>query len=322
MSRTILSLFSGIGLLEHGLEQAGLGRVVGQAEIDPYCRAVLAKHWPSVRRFNDVREVTREAGRVDVVCGGFPCQPWSLAGRGLGERDERHLWPEFARIIRELEPSIVVGENVPGLRRRGLRGVLADLAALGFDAEWTHFRASDLGAPHERNRIWIVATHPDRVSVHEQPRWLGRACGAGALRALSDGQAWASADPRSERHEGPDGFGEDLQPRALQRAGSEAASGSAADPDRLREPQSEGRFADFGGWARDCGWREPPPAVRGVDDGCARGLDGGEADAGGGRGEAGDLEEAPDSWRIAALGNAVVEPCARLVGRAVVSAID
>lgn len=90
---TIGSLFSGIGLLELGLERAGLGDVAWQAEIDPYCRAVLARHWPDAVRYSDVREVTSEATRVSVMCGGFPCQPFSVAGKRSGLSDERWLWP-------------------------------------------------------------------------------------------------------------------------------------------------------------------------------------------------------------------------------------
>src|SRR5688500_13405878 len=120
---TIGSLFSGIGGLELGLERAGLGHVVWQVEKDAYCRAVLARHWPEAERFEDVCEF-HPAGPVDLLCGGFPCQPWSVAGKQRGAADERHLWPEFARIIAESEPCIVVGENVPGLRARGLRLVL------------------------------------------------------------------------------------------------------------------------------------------------------------------------------------------------------
>jgi hypothetical protein len=131
VSLRIGSLFSGVGGLELGLERAGLGHVVWQVEKDAHCRAVLARHWPDVERHEDVREFRAAAGSVDLICGGFPCQPWSVAGKRRGADDERHLWPEFARIIEEARPAWVVGENVPGLRTRGLRGVLADLARLG-----------------------------------------------------------------------------------------------------------------------------------------------------------------------------------------------
>lgn len=105
--RRIGSLFSGIGLLELGLERAGLGHTAWQAEIDPYCRAVLRRHWPTATRYNDVKEVGDGAARVDILCGGFPCQPFSTAGKRAGLDDERWLWPEYARIIEDQEPAIL-----------------------------------------------------------------------------------------------------------------------------------------------------------------------------------------------------------------------
>ncbi len=152
------SLFSGIGGLELGLERAGM-RTVFQVESDAYARAVLAKHWPNVRRFDDVRTVgAHNLPPCDVLCGGFPCQDISNAGKRAGIEGARSgLWSEFARIIREIRPRYVLVENVSALVGRGLDRVLRDLAALGFDAEWTCLRASDVGAPHRRERLFLVA---------------------------------------------------------------------------------------------------------------------------------------------------------------------
>jgi DNA (cytosine-5)-methyltransferase 1 len=156
---TIGSLFSGIGGLELGLEWAGLGRVTWQVEKDEYCRQILAKHWPDAVRHEDVRTVgAHNLSRVDVLCGGFPCQDISVAGKGAGLSGSRSgLWSEYARIIRELRPSLVVIENVAALVVRGLDRVLCDLAASGYDAIWFPLRASDVGAPHLRERLFIVA---------------------------------------------------------------------------------------------------------------------------------------------------------------------
>lgn len=153
------SLFSGIGGLELGLEAAiPSAAVVWQAECDPYARAVLAKHWPQVKRYNDVREINRKAERPDVICGGFPCQDISNAGKQAGISGERSgLWSEYARIVRALRPRYVFVENVAALASRGLDRVLGDLAAIGFDAEWDLFRACDVGAPHLRERLFILA---------------------------------------------------------------------------------------------------------------------------------------------------------------------
>ena len=256
------SLFSGIGLLELGLELAGLGSVAWQCEIDPWCRRVLARHWPAAERFADVRTVC--SVRADILCGGFPCQPFSVAGKRRGFDDNRWLWPEFARIIDETRPKIVVAENVPGLRKTGLRRVLGDLAGIGYDAEWTHFRASDIGAPHERNRVWIVATNPDSVKLRNEPGWLDRAARKAA--AVVD------------RHD----------------------VANVAYSDGVGRLESARRFAIKRGWPSECGWTLGEIAR--MDDGSARKLDIGR--------------------RRKALGNAVVMPCARLVGRAVVESVE
>jgi DNA (cytosine-5)-methyltransferase 1 len=160
MSRYRLgSLFSGIGGLELGFEMTGEFETVFQVEIDPWARRVLSKHWPQVARYEDVRSVGRHnLPDVDVLVGGFPCQDLSLAGRGAGLAGERSgLWWEFHRLIGELRPRIAVLENVPGLLVRGMDDVLGGLAALGYDASWQVVSAASQGAPHIRDRVFIVA---------------------------------------------------------------------------------------------------------------------------------------------------------------------
>jgi DNA (cytosine-5)-methyltransferase 1 len=156
---TIGSLFSGIGGLELGLEWAGLGPVVWQVEKDDYCRSRLAELWPAATRYEDVRDVGRHnLAPVDLICGGFPCQDISYAGYGAGLAGERSgLWFEFARIIREMGPRYVVVENVAALLERGLDAVLGTLADLGYDAEWDSLTACAVGAPHMRQRLFLVA---------------------------------------------------------------------------------------------------------------------------------------------------------------------
>jgi DNA (cytosine-5)-methyltransferase 1 len=155
---TLGSLFSGIGGIELGFERAGF-KTVWQVEIDPYCRKVLAKHFPEAKRFEDVRECgSHNLEPVDVVAGGFPCQDISNAGKRAGIDGERSgLWSEFARIIGELRPRVVLVENVAALLGRGMGRVLGDLSTLGYDAEWQIISAADVGAPHLRERVWIVA---------------------------------------------------------------------------------------------------------------------------------------------------------------------
>jgi DNA (cytosine-5)-methyltransferase 1 len=159
----LLSLFSGIGGLELGLERAGM-TVVGQVEIDPFCRSVLERHWPDVPRHDDVRTAvewwaSEDRPTVDVICGGYPCQPFSLAGAQLGVSDERWMWPAFALVIRAVRPRYVVVENVAALVRDPVAfgWMLGDLAELGFDAEWSVLSACAVGAPHTRERLYLVA---------------------------------------------------------------------------------------------------------------------------------------------------------------------
>jgi DNA (cytosine-5)-methyltransferase 1 len=154
----VLDLFSGIGGFSLGLERAGM-RTLAFCEIEPYCRAVLKKHWPNVPIFEDVTKLKgADVGSADIICGGFPCQDISLAGKGAGIQGERSgLWREYARLISEIRPKYAIIENVPALRGRGLSRVLCDLAALGYDAEWHCIPASAIGARHRRDRIWIVA---------------------------------------------------------------------------------------------------------------------------------------------------------------------
>lgn len=150
------SLFSGIGGLELGLERAGVGRVVWQCEIDPFCRAVLAKHWPDVERFKDVRDL--HPPTVDVLCGGFPCQDLSLAGKRAGLDGGRSgLWWEYARIIEEVQPRGIVIENVAGFRGGALDTVAGWITERGYAVECTRITAADVGAPHRRERVFVVA---------------------------------------------------------------------------------------------------------------------------------------------------------------------
>ena len=155
---TVGSLFAGIGGLDLGLERAGM-TVLWQVEIDDYCTKVLEKHWPNVARFRDVRECGRHnLAPVDVICGGFPCQPVSYAGRRRGAQDNRWLWPEMLRIVAELKPSWVLAENVPGLISMGLLdGLCADLEGKGYETGTLVFPACALGAPHIRQRVFILA---------------------------------------------------------------------------------------------------------------------------------------------------------------------
>lgn len=170
---TVGSLFSGIGGLDLGLEQTGRFQVKWQVEIDPYCERVLSLRWPHVAKHNDVHLVGKHnAAAVDLICGGFPCQDISNAGRKAGIDGKRSgLWSEYYRIICELRPRYVLVENVSALLQRGMERVLGDLASCGYDAEWQCLPAAAFGAPHIRDRVFILAypTGSQREQVLRTP---------------------------------------------------------------------------------------------------------------------------------------------------------
>jgi DNA (cytosine-5)-methyltransferase 1 len=251
MKLTVGSLFTGIGGIDLGLERAGM-EIKWQVENDEFCTHVLEKHWPTVRRFTDVRELSSSSlEAVDVICGGFPCQPVSVAGRREAQADNRWLWPEFARVVDELRPEYVIVENVPGLYSAGGVEVVLDLAALGFDAKWHNLLASAFGAPHQRERFVLVG--------HANQQGLERR--------------------RSERQLRE--FGEEGHPRG-------AGTHEVADSDSIRLRRErvaqytsiEGPSWDFPdgrgeGGRRDgtTGWWEVEPDVGRVADGVPRRMD-------------------------------------------------
>ena len=181
---TVGSLFSGIGGFELGLERTGGFKTAWQCEKDEFCLKVLAKHWPDVKRFTDIKEMGIEENipYVDVICGGFPCQPVSCAGKRKGAQDERWLWPEFYRIVCQVRPKWVLIENVPGLLSadsgRLFAGILRDLSSSGYDAEWNIVSAAFVGAPHLRKRVFIVA-HPPSIR-----------CGGGQMLSEAAWERW------------------------------------------------------------------------------------------------------------------------------------
>ena len=175
------SMFSGIGGLELGLERAGVGKVVWQAEVDPNASSVLARQWPGIPNLGDVSQVDwTTVEPVDVLCGGVPCQPASTAGKRRGRKDDRWLWPEMRRAVAGLSPRLVIVENVPGLLSvdggEAFGGIVADLVDLGYEVAWGLVAASDLGCCHRRLRLFVVASQASLPwSGHRCARiWDGR----------------------------------------------------------------------------------------------------------------------------------------------------
>ena len=248
----VVSLCSGVGLIDLGLEWAGY-RTVQVCEIDEWCRGILGQRFPGAAVHDDAWTIDPVA--CDVVAAGFPCQPFSVAGRRQGDADPRHLWPAVERAVRLARPRYVLLENVPGLVAWGLGEVLGDLASLGFDAEWTCFRASDVGALHRRDRFWLVATSDADVSgVWDEHGGIFRpGWGASAV-------AWAHGTPRPVADSDEAGRVElrGTVPDAEEHAAAERGGEDVAYPDGERRHRRTGNVGEAARWG------EP-------SDGCSRG---------------------------------------------------
>jgi DNA (cytosine-5)-methyltransferase 1 len=292
------SLFSGIGGLDLGLERAGM-RVAWQCESDPYCRRVLTRHWLEVPCYEDIRTVEWESvERVDLVCGGFPCQPVSVAGKQLAQDDERWLWPEFVRCLRVVRPRYVLVENVPGLLVRGMGDVLGDLAELGYDAEWQSLPAAAFGAPHLRWRIFIVAhSHGARRRTPEVARTerIGQAILGDDGRGDVANAGRAHGKRRQDALRRGDGSRQEASDTQSGSGGSSPLADSY-DPRREQQrrifPTPEEHPA-----LECCGWWSVEPDVGRVAHGVPARVD-----------------------RLRALGNAVVPQVAEWIGRRILEA--
>lgn len=318
MKLRVLDLFSGIGGFSLGLERTGGFETVAFCEIDPFCRRVLAKHWPDVPCYEDVRTLTaatlrRDGIAVDVICGGFPCQDISRAGKRVGISGARSgLWSEYARLIGDLRPSFVIVENVSDLLSIGLGVVLGDLADLGYDASWECVTASAVGAPHRRDRIWIVA-HPYRDRRDDesqgQERHDGDALAATVALREPGLRTLGPANVADSDNCGLAQAGNASANRPRRKTKTRATQGSAilsgdrsgdaclADTICLRELQSQRSEPDE--WRRpsDGGWWCVEPDVGRVAYGVPFGVD-----------------------RLRSLGNAVVPQIPEMIGRAILEA--
>jgi DNA (cytosine-5)-methyltransferase 1 len=154
----MLDLFSGIGGFPLAADWTGGIETVAFCEIEPFCQNVLKKHWPDVPIFSDIKELKGERiESVDIISGGFPCQPFSVAGKRRSQGDDRHLWPEMFRVIQECKPTWVIGENVTGLIELALEDCFVDLEAEGYEVQPLIIPACAVNAPHRRDRVWIIA---------------------------------------------------------------------------------------------------------------------------------------------------------------------
>ena len=278
----VLDLFSGIGGFSIGLEKAGF-ETVAFCEIEPYCRGVLEHHWPDTPIYGDVKQLTGEQLKADgivpdVIVGGYPCQPFSVAGRQRGEKDPRHLWPEVHRLIRELRPRWVICENVSGHIKLGLDEVLATLEAEGYTVWPFVIPACSVDAPHKRDRVWIVgnAQHDGSLAapLRGEPQEVGRGSSQGQEPTEQSARAGGRKDNGNVAY-----------------TSSQRPQGSCAEPVygvRHLSRQSEGSSTDF----KD-GWPVEPNVGRVANGVPAR------------------------THRIKALGNAIVPQIAQAIGETI-----
>ena len=287
MTLTVGSLFSGIGGLDLGLERAGM-RVIWQSEIEPYACRVLKKHWPEVVNHGDIKQIDwTRVERPDVICGGYPCQPFSQAGKRRGEEDPRHLWPWVKQAISELRPRYAILENVRGHLSLGGLSVIGELASIGYDAEWRVISAASVGANHKRDRIVIVA----------YPNSSDPANGGQCKDLQSQNQSWGDDGGRSKRNSGKISMGgpkqnscdvSDYERKWDGQYGLETDAGQK----NLRRLFDGGRKAGYVGWQ----WWETEPNLGRVAYGVPARVD-----------------------RLRGLGNAVVPQVAEVIGRLVVA---
>lgn len=274
----VLDLFSGIGGFSLGLERAGM-KTVAFCEIDEHAQKVLKKHWPNVPVYSDVIKLKgKQFKNIDIICGGFPCQDISIAGKQKGIKGERSgLWKEYLRLIKEIKPRYAIIENVANLRSKGLNEVLKDLWKIGYDSEWHIISAGSISAPHLRERIWIIA-YPESIRNR-------RECG---------------------------GFFSASQKTICEKQGKESQCEASNDGSPFYSPCASGfrlwrNFASekenqkwWAGVANSVNhWGETKSVICRVDDGLPRGVD--------------KLRRN----RIKQLGNAVVPQIPELIGRAI-----
>ena len=344
MLRT-LDLFAGIGGFSRGLEATGFFETICFVENEPYCQAVLKHHWPGVPILGDIKNVKAPdlPSRPDVICGGFPCQPFSQAGKQRAQDDPRHLWPEMFRLIRECRPTWVVGENVAGIIKLGLDEVLADLEGEGYATRTFNIPACAVGAPHLRQRLWIVA-HSDSESEPDKP--LDGGAGARQLGFEFGGSEAAPHGPDPDSQRGNRAAGKQGA------AGRKITSGNrpyVADPQhegdggrRLSGPREDKGKNGQGSSDQSWGCGETLADPRCDTEGSCKGVQRGAAKRSKGSFDAGDGGDIrPEEWwavepdvgrlvdglpnrvpQLRALGNSIVPQIAQEIGQAIRVAHD
>jgi len=285
MKLKLLDLFSGIGGFSLGLESTGFFETIGFVEKDKFCQKVLKKHWNNINIEKDIRNVKGEKYAADIITGGFPCQPFSVAGKRKSTADDRYLWDEMLRVIREVKPRWVIGENVEGIVNINegmvLRQVLNDLENEGFQSQCIIIPASGVGAWHQRKRIWIVACN------------ISYSHNNGSYRSQGNATKQSSNEQKDRLSFGDDKDVSNSNVKGLERH---------RDEYELREVKQEKNFI----WSSNDGtkesWWQTQSRICGVPHGVSTTLD------------------KDRSNRIKALGNSIVPQIARQIGLSIMEA--
>jgi len=276
----VLSLFSGGGLGDYGLTLAGM-EIAGQVEIDEYCQKILALRWPDVPKWKDIHDVTGEAvrercGAIQLIAGGFPCQPHSFAGQQRGAEDDRNLWPQMSRIISEIRPPWILAENVPGSLGFAEQFVLPDLESQGYETVTFVFPAHALGAPHRRDRVWVVAhaghgsgwnfgtSKRREAGKGKRPANNGQTCGSGGQPEYVANTKHETSEPQTRIHEkraprdNAPGCGQALEKPAGEGLAERTGSGQMAERRKTARTERSGSGQDvkrssFEQWATEPG---------------------------------------------------------------------
>ena len=315
-------MFSGIGGFSLGLERTGM-ETVAFCENDAFCQKVLAKHWPDAPIYKNIEELDgrQYKGTVDLVCGGFPCQPYSVAGEQRGSEDDRALWPEMLRVIREVEPAWVIGENVPGIINMELDNVLSDLEGEGYSCQTFVIPACSVDARHKRVRVWIIASHTNFNSKPDSSQYEGQRSGQLDVgNAKHNGSSTAeiprSSSPPSDNdtqgQESSSKFEGASRPRNDENVGHSTSSRQPRQGEHEYPGNQEAHREREASHALNVGFRKErrsQPRMGGMVDGVSRWLDEPE-------GTPRVMGKVPDRVnRLKALGNAVVPQVVEVLGR-------
>ena len=314
MELNVLDLFSGIGGFSVGLEATGKFKTIGFCEKDKFCQKVLRKHWNNVPIYEDIRNIDGTKIKADVITGGFPCQPFSTAGKRKGTEDDRYLFPEMLRIIKETQARWIVGENVQGIVNMSegkiLQGIHNDLEAIGYEVQSFIIPASSQGAWHKRNRVWIVAANTNSglsIRENEEIQTRGNTITNGSSSNVTDTDKLRTQVQTQGKHTSIKMFGSSSKKRSIKKISNTKRKGlerlnqhssSISQQDQRLQFRNEGSRGE----KRQKTWWQTQSELCGVPDGV-------------------QYELYPDrANRIKALGNSIVPQIVTEIGNAIIAA--